>query len=399
MRKFITCFLFHLKEAVLKKAAIIMAVVSFVATVAVFGAIHWFSQNSDATEIVIIENSAVYTLDANLLAIEGVNFSFKPYSELDELNGALEERDIDHIYVIEGDQFPLITSLHRESSHMESDMLLSHLLQQQYLTQVMMEHNLSVEVAEQLLRPIEIQNEALRDQEEALQSYVISYVFTFALYMILLICGQNIAMNIVTEKSSRVMEVMTSKVKPLYMMFAKILSVLSVLLLNVLSLGAAVLVANVIGWVNLASLFDFILSILDLQTIALGVTFVFLGYFLYGMLFAAAGAMCSQVETMQSVITPLIAAIMIPFFLALSVPEHSVVLTIASYIPFFSPFITFDRFVSGTAGMIEVSIVLGLMVISIVVMGKIAARLYVNGVLHYSDKVSFKDVKRLLQRQ
>jgi len=185
------------------------------------------------------------------------------------------------------------------------------------------------------------------------------------------------------------MEVLTSKINPLSMMFAKILSVLAVMLVNLFSTFVAALVAQLIGWSSLDNLAVGILEIIDIQTIILGFTFVILGYYLIWDVVTAAGAMCSRTEDMQSVIAPLTIAIMILYFATMMISAHLSMLTIASYIPFFS---------SGMASTVEVGIVLVIMVISIFILGKLAARIFVNGVMHYNDSVKLKDLKKLLQR-
>ena len=398
MKKFMICFLFHFKESVLTKTALIMAAVSFVGTIALIGGVSWWNSSQDDAEIVIFQNSEVYTLDASLLEIEGVSFSFKPFEDLELTKEELDAGEIDNIFVIEGTDMPNITSIYYDTSHFESELLISQLIGQQYLARVMAANDISADVADQLMAPIEVVHESLLDQEEMMIGSIISYIFGFALYLLLIICGQSIATSVVTEKSSRVMEVMISKINPLYMMFAKIISVLAVILTNVLSLVAAVVLCHFIGWVNLSSLLEGVLAVLEFPVIALGFTFVILGYFLYGLLFAAAGAMCSKVEDLQSVITPLTMAIIIPFIMNSFLPSHSPILAISSYIPFFSPFVTFDRFATGIAAPLEVGIVLTIMLVSIIILGKLAARIYVNGVMHYSDSVKLKDIKKLLQR-
>ncbi len=55
--------------------------------------------------------------------------------------------------------------------------------------------------------------------------------------MFIVAFGSTIAMNIASEKASRVMEVMIPKVKPLTMMYAKILAVVSTALLQLIILA------------------------------------------------------------------------------------------------------------------------------------------------------------------
>ncbi|MBL2346723.1 ABC transporter permease, partial [Klebsiella pneumoniae] len=97
---------------------------------------------------------------------------------------------------------------------------------------------------------IQVKQEAIKDRTS---SFGIAYFFTFALYMFIVAFGNTIAMNIASEKASRVMEVMLPKVKPLTMMYAKILAVVSTALLQLVVLACGYLIPYLLGWVDLES--------------------------------------------------------------------------------------------------------------------------------------------------
>jgi ABC-2 type transport system permease protein len=119
------------------------------------------------------------------------------------------------------------------------------------------------------------------------------------------------------------------------------------------------------------------------------------------MLYAAVGAVVSKTEDLQTVATPIIFLAMGALFIsiqALTDPNSTLVL-ISSYIPFFTPMVTFSRIVAGEAGAIEISTTLAILVVTIVIINWIASRIYVNGVMNYSDKVKFKDLAKFMKRQ
>ena len=70
-----------------------------------------------------------------------------------------------------------------------------------------------------------------------------------------------------------------------------------------------------------------------------------------------------------------------------------------SYVPFFSPFVTLNRYASGVASLTEVRISVAIMVVTILILEKLTTRAYIKGVMRYSEKVSFKEIKKLLQKQ
>ena len=402
MKQFFTVFSYHFKESAFSKTATITMAITLVATLAIFGGIHWFIQSQEPAEIAIIQTSDTFVIDEAILneILEEVNFRFEAYNQLDNLRTALENGDIDTIFILDGEDVPVITSIHENRSHLESEMVITQLLQQQYLAHVMGDNEVSPEVVEQLLTPVQVNYEPLRNQEEAMIGNAMGQIFGMALYFILIICGQVVANGIVSEKSSRVMEIMISKVKPIYMMYAKILVSLTNILVFVVPIVLGTMIANQLGWFAMGDFMELLASLeLDSHIFIIGGIFLVLGYLLYSLLFAAAGAMSSSSETLATVTTPLFAAIMIPYFTLILFPAESLIMRVMSYIPFFSPFVTFNRYASGIASLTEVGISVAIIVVTILILGKLTTRVYINGVMRYSEKVSFKDVKQLLQKQ
>lgn len=65
----------------------------------------------------------------------------------------------------------------------------------------------------------------------------------------------------------------------------------------------------------------------------------------------------------------------------------------------FTPMVTFSRIVAGEAGMLEITITLAVLLATIAVLNAVTSRIYVNGVMNYSDKVKFKDLAKFIKRQ
>ena len=57
--------------------------------------------------------------------------------------------------------------------------------------------------------------------------------------------------------------------------------------------------------------------------------------------------------------------------------------------------VTFSRIVAGEAGMLEITITLAVLLATIAVLNAVTSRIYVNGVMNYSDKVKFKDLAEI----
>ena len=189
--------------------------------------------------------------------------------------------------------------------------------------------------------------ENAKSEEDLNQARGLVYVLLFVIYFGVLMYATMIAMEVATEKTSRVMEILISSVPPITQMFAKILGV------ALLSLTQMILFFGV-GYVsikrNLADMDEGFFAIfgfgnMNISTIIYAIIFAMLGYLLYATLAACLGSVVSKVEDVQQMISPMTMLVVIAFMIAmfgLGNPSASYI-TITSFIPFFSPMIMFLR--------------------------------------------------------
>ncbi|WHY02012.1 ABC transporter permease [Neobacillus sp. DY30] len=265
--------------------------------------------------------------------------------------------------------------------------------------------NLTPEQLQQLYEPVSFEKIALEEnaktEEELNQARDLVYVLLFVIYFAVIMYASMIAMEVATEKSSRVMEILISSVSPINQMFAKILGI------GLLSLTQLAVLLSV-GYFsikrNLSSLeggfFDaFGFGNISLSTISYAVIFFILGYFLYATLAAFLGSLVSRIEDVQQMITPMTLLVVAGFMIAmfgLGKPD-SPFIVITSYIPFFTPMIMFLR-----VGMLNIPVwesTLGIAILlgTIAFLAVFGARVYRGGVLMYGKSNSFKDIKKALQ--
>lgn len=246
---------------------------------------------------------------------------------------------------------------------------------------------------------------ALKDnaktQEELSEARGLVYVLLFVIYFAVIMYANMIAMEVATEKSSRVMEILISSVSPIKQMFGKILGI------GLLSLTQLVFLLGV-GYYfvkrNLESMeggfFEFLgFQNIPLSTIIYAVIFFILGYFLYATLAALLGSLVSRIEDVQQMITPMTFAVIAGFLLSmfgLNQPDMTFI-TITSYIPIFTPMLMFMRIGMLTLPAWEPILGILILVVSIVLLAVFGARVYKGGVLMYGKSSSFKDIKKALQ--
>ncbi|MCM2676015.1 ABC transporter permease [Alkalicoccobacillus plakortidis] len=143
---------------------------------------------------------------------------------------------------------------------------------------------------------------------------------------------------------------------------------------------------------------EFLGSSLPYDLLIYAFIFLALGFLLYGSIAAMLGSLVSRVEDVNTLIQPLIYMVMIAFFIAiygLSNPD-SIVVTVSSWIPFFSPIIMFLRFGLLAIPVWEVVLSFGVMIASIVVFSIFAANVYKGGVIMYGSGSLFKGIKAAL---
>ncbi|PIC85306.1 hypothetical protein CSV72_14400 [Sporosarcina sp. P20a] len=265
--------------------------------------------------------------------------------------------------------------------------------------------SLSGEQVSELFAPIQFEKHNISDtaksEEELNQARVLVYVLMFVIYFAVIIYSSMIATEVATEKSSRVMEILISSVSPVKHMFAKVLGIGSLGIAQILVYAVSGFLAYRLsskGEDHELSAF-FSLENLQVSTLVYAVIFFLLGYFLYATLAALLGSLVSRTEDVQQMIMPMSLLIVAAFIIAatgLGNPELGY-LKIASFIPFFAPLVMFLR-----VGMLDLPVwepllSIGIMVLTILILGWFGAKVYRGGVLMYGPSRSLKDLKKAIQ--
>ena len=249
----------------------------------------------------------------------------------------------------------------------------------------------------------------------------------YLLFMFIIIYGNMIMRSVIEEKTSRIIEVLISSVKPIQLMMGKIIGT---------SLAG---ITQFAIWVVIGSILMFVLSIFlgvsltDMQTpqqdmineamqnpkiameaqlglqsflnlpIAnLVVAFLFFfigGYLLYSSLYAAVGAAVdNETDTQQfmfPILMPLILAVYVGVFTVIEDP-HGTVSTVFSFIPFTSPVVMLMRIPFGVPIWQQV---LSFVILVCTFGGTVwfAAKIYRVGILMYGKKPSYKELYKWIK--
>src|SRR3954454_6809911 len=214
----------------------------------------------------------------------------------------------------------------------------------------------------------------------------------FAFFAVILLYGQLIgfgyfvAMGVVEEKSSRVVEVLLSTIGPRHLLAGKILG------LGVLGLGQ-LLVLAVLG-LGVAGALDIDGDLIVAAALAL-VWFV-VGYAFYASAFACAASLVPRQEELQSVLTPLTLLLLVSFFVSFAVIDDpgGTLATVVSFIPFAAPITMPPRIALGEASAIEVIAAFTVTLAAAAALVPLAARIYSGAVLRTGAAIKLRDAWR-----
>ena len=260
-------------------------------------------------------------------------------------------------------------------------------LQQIYQMNAMINGGMSAEDAAGVMS-IQIDGEVESLGKDQMQNFFYTYIMIFALYMVILLYGQMVAMSVATEKSSRAMELLITSAKPINMMFGKVLAACMAGLVQLVAIFGSALVfynVNKSYWGD-NGIIDSIFNIPpDLFVYML--VFFLLGFLIYAFLYGASTSTVSKLEDINTAVQPVtflfVIGFMVVMFSMSSGSVDNLLMQICSYIPFTSPMAMFTRIAMSTVPWYEIAISIGILVASTFGIGILSAKIYRVGVLMY----------------
>ncbi|WP_147678573.1 ABC transporter permease [Algibacter pacificus] len=272
--------------------------------------------------------------------------------------------------------------------------------------------------------PVEIAQESFDGEKTSKIDSVIKIAFGgalgYLLFMFIIIYGNMIMRSVIEEKTSRIIEVIISSVKPVQLMLGKIFGtslagITQFLIWTILGFVLMLIVSAVFG-IDLAQvqtphqqvvrqamenpelnmkIQDVLTAFYNLPLFNLVVAFILFfigGYLLYSSFYAAIGAAVdNETDTQQfmmPVIMPLVLAVYIGIFTVVEDP-HGTISTVFSFIPLTSPVVMLMRIPFGVPiwqQVLSFSILVGTFILTV----WFAAKIYRVGILMYGKKPTYK---------
>lgn len=271
---------------------------------------------------------------------------------------------------------------------------------------------------------VRLVGEDVRTREgQALERSVIGFFFSLFIFFQILVYGMHVLRGVIEEKSNRIVEVIVSMVRPSQLMTGKVIGIGLVgltqfVILSVLGwvsfAGGAVLV-DAMGWLavedavvtadfrtwisgheKLGFLFQVNWPLMLVSTAG----FYAAGFTLYAACFAAVGAAVEQESDAQYLLLPVMLPLLVSYLLAtlsLENPE-GMLSVVGSWIPFTAPVMMLVRLPNGVPWW-EVLLSLSGVVLTALLMLKVAGKIYRIGILMYGKKANWMELFRWLRHQ
>jgi ABC-2 type transport system permease protein len=372
---------------------------------------------ADATRIGVVTEAGTPATELllNYTAPEGSESKIKlePYASAEDaaLVKGLDEGDIEGYLTFgtaSGEGVPPVT-YHSNDGELDGDVqgYLQTALQQ-VNTQLIAEGKLTPEEVSAMFAPVMIETQQLgagggsggQDESASPINYVIVYVLLILFFMSIMLTGNMIAAEVTAEKSSRIMEILITSASPLSQMFGKVLGVFLVGLLQI-GIIAASIAANLLLPHNSGILTDFDLDLgqLNVGILVYGLILYILGFFLYALMYAAVGSIVSRTEELGQATMPVMMLGFVNYYIptfSVSAPD-TLLVKIASYVPFTSPLSMLLRIGVGDVAVWEIAVSLVILLVTIFLFGWLAAKIYRTGVLMYGKRPSIKEIRKAMK--
>jgi ABC-2 type transport system permease protein len=233
--------------------------------------------------------------------------------------------------------------------------------------------------------------------EAGMGKFFVVFGLFLMLYMILIIHGTQIMQGVIEEKSSRVVEVITSAVSPTELMAGKLGGICLLALTQLgIWLATAVLLTTpgIIG--ALATMPAGALPSIPGVVLANFIVLFLLGFFLFSTLYAMIGAAFNSVQEAQQVASIAIFFVVAPmiFFMPVINDPDSKLAVVTSMIPFFTPLVMTLRIAAKMPPVWQIVASYIGCGATVALMVWLCSRVYRVGILMYGKKPTLQEIAR-----
>ena len=402
MRDLMTVIKFTMKDMAKRKSFIISTLIILVIIVVGFNVPNILKaisgDDNTQSKILVVDSNNVYEGALENLNSMNMGYDFEirndevPYSEIKE---KIENGDIQSSIVIEknDEKVNIRYIVESTSTIAEVPEEFINALNSLYINLQISKLGLTQEQLNSLTPNFDFTIEQTEEKEVSGNVFAImllSIVLFYAIYF----CAYQVSSSITTEKTSKIMETLVTSTTPKTIVLGKTIGIGIVGLIQICILVATAIIS--------AKAFldpELINAILDVSKMTpylaiITIVYFILGYFAYALMYALTGSTVSKPEDIQSANGPVAILAVIGFYLAYFTMMNptSDLNAFAAMFPLSSPFCMPFRIMMGIATNTEVIISVLILLVTILIVAKVAIKIYSNAILNYGTKMGLKDI-------
>ena len=358
-----------------------------------------FSGEKEKAKVVFISEAPNFTVDQSNLskALPEWDWSLGDKTKLNQYKQDLLDKKVEALFILkEGVGAEPVLDYFMKVDNPKLIQSAQVFVQNQYFQSAVVKQQLSEEAVKSLTMNVQAKKQNLNNEETS--SFLLVYLLVAIMYLAITSYGNAIATAVASEKASRVMEVMVTKVSPVHMVFGKILGVglASLTQLFIFFLSMALYIKSGIFKVS-DSFFgvNIDVNMITGEHAAYFLLYFVLGYFVYAALFAVFGSMVSRPEELSGTTMPitliLMGSLVLELLVVLDNPE-GLVSRVTSYVPFTAPISMVVRIINGSVGSVEIITSMVVLLASISLIAMFAAKVYPKGVLRSGKSLKFSQL-------
>lgn len=412
MKQFFTIFKHELAQYFKNKVFVITTIVLVLAVSGLLftpriGEAIKKSQNADSsetkkTEVLIKSNSSEINkvLPTIVTSFPQANVKITNDS-IEQIKSKIKDQSVNFAFILSSDlkSYTYLTnvSVLQDPNLQTMDTLLKTIYSNLYLKK----HGLSDTQITEVQNP-NITHTIESISEDGSKNFWYAYVMVFVLYMVIIIFGQKIAMSVVTEKTSRAMEVLITSASPVALMFGKIIASSVAGIIQIAAIFGSAFISYGVNkpyFENnaiITTLFNFPASLVGYLLI-----FFLLGFLVYSFLFGAMASTVSKIEDLSSALMLVQIVFVIGFVASTSAMSSSEVnsafMKFLSLFPLTSPMAMFTRIAMSEVPGLEILLSVVFLIFATILIGYIAAKIYRVGVLMYGTKPTLRKIIKAIR--
>ena len=399
MRNILTVMKFTIKDMIKRKSFIISTLIILVMIVIGFNIpniIEAVSGEDSGSKSFVVDNENIFEGNLELLKQMDLGFEIEiGKATYEEIKEKIENGEIDDAIIIEKQNNNVKIRYIVESKTMMTGVpeKLVNTINTLYTNMQINKLGLTEAELQSITPNFEFSLEQT-DEEEATGNVIVIMLMSIVLFYAIYFCAYQVSSSITTEKTSKIMETLVTSTTPTTIVLGKTIGIGIVGLIQMIVIVTTALIS--------ANIFldqELLNSVLDMSNVTpflgiITIIYFILGYLAYALLYALTGSTVSKPEDIQSANQPVAILVVIGFYLAYFTMMNptSELNLFAALLPISSPFCMPFRIMMGLSNGTDIAISIVILIVTILIIAKVAIKIYSNAILNYGTKMNLKDI-------